>query len=249
VREALDVGILRALAIAAAVVLAAPAAPVAADHAPTYPGSLGPAPTHQYVDAVHRLFLGRAPGHAEAADLAHLVHAAGPGALTTRLALSREWAGARIDELYRQVLGRAPEPGGESYWLHQLAGGRTLESVAAAFHGSEEYFAGVGRRHDRYVESLYRRLLQREPDPSGHAAWVERLDRGTSRTEVAVAFYGSIESRRQRVEGLYREVLGRASDPAGRDFWVERIPALGDVALASHLAASDELHRRAATRS
>jgi hypothetical protein len=240
------VGILRTLAVAVALLLAAGTAPAGADPAaPTFPGSIGPAPTHHYVDAVHRLFLGRAPTPAEAASHAHLVHAVGPGALTTRLALSEEWAGVRIDDLYRRVLGRSPEPGGRAYWLHQLAGGRTLESVAASFYGSDEHFARVGRRHDAFVDALYQQLLQRAPDPGGRAGWVDRLDRGMSRTDVAVAFYGSIESRRQRVERLYLDVLGRAPDRAGRDFWVERVPTLGDVALAASLAASDEAHRRA----
>jgi len=244
------VGLLRTIVLAAAVVLGSLGVPSAGQTAspspaPTYPGSLGPAPTHQYVDDVHRLFLGRAPSAAEAADLAHLVHAAGPLALTTRLALSAEWAGVRIDDLYRRILGRAPEPGGQSYWLAQLAGGRTLESVAAAFYGSDEYYGLVGRSADAYVDSLYRRLLGREPDPGGRGAWIERLRQGASRTEMAISFYGSVESRRQRVDRLYDEVLDRAPDAAGRDFWVERLPVLGDVALASSLAASDERHRRA----
>lgn len=243
-------GLLRTISLAAAAVLGSLGVPSVAQtppppDAPTYPGSLGPAPTHHYVDDVHRLFLGRAPSAPEAAEAAHLVHASGTGALTTRLALSAEWSGVRIDDLYRRILGRAPEPGGQAYWLGQLTGGRTLESVAAAFYGSDEYYGLVGRQAESYVDSLYRRLLGREPDADGRAAWIERLQRGSSRTQVAVSFYGSVESRRQRVDRLYREVLDRGPDPAGRDFWVERLPVLGDVALASSLAASDERHRRA----
>ncbi|HEY1117658.1 MAG TPA: hypothetical protein VGE43_08130, partial [Acidimicrobiales bacterium] len=102
---------------AAALVLAlivALAVPGAAQTAPTQPGSLGPSDTHAYVQHVHQLFLGRAATVAEVGELSHLVHAAGPTALTSRLALSREWAGVRIDDLYRRVLGRAPEPGGQA---------------------------------------------------------------------------------------------------------------------------------------
>jgi len=234
------------IAAAVALLLGALLGPTAAaTTAPTLPGSLGPSATHRYVAVVHELFLGRAPTASEAGDLAHVVHADGPVALTRRLALSPEWAGVRIDELYREVLGRAPEPGGQSYWLRQLAGGRTLESVAAAFHGSDERYARVGGTPGAFVDALYRELLGREPDAGGRRAWVDRLRGGMSRTDVAASFYGSVESRRQRVDGLYLEVLGRAADGAGRDFWVERLPVLGDVALASHLAASDELHRRA----
>jgi D-alanyl-D-alanine carboxypeptidase/Domain of unknown function (DUF4214) len=220
-------------------------APAGAQVAPTHPGSLGPSGTDAYVQHVHDLFLGRSATGAEVADLAHVVHVAGPAALTTRLALSPEWAGARIDELYRRVLGRDPEPGGQTYWLDQLSRGRTLEAVAAGFYGSDEYHDLVGRTDGAFVDSLYERLLERSPDPGGRAEWLDQLQRGVTRTQVADAFHGSVESRRQRVDALYLELLGRAPDAAGRTFWVDRLTALGDVALASHLAASDELHRRA----
>lgn len=221
------------------------AAPASAQDAPTLPGSLGPAPTHAFVQQVHQLFLGRAATATEAAGLAHLVHHAGPTALTARLALSPEWAGIRIDDLYRSILGRAPEPGGQAYWLDQLRRGRTLEAVAAGFYGSDEYYDAVGGDAGAFVDSLYARLLARAPDPDGREQWVDQLRAGLSRTGVADAFYGSVESRRRRVDALYAEVLGRGPDEAGRTFWVERLGGLGDVALASHLAASDELHRRA----
>lgn len=237
----------RRLAAFVAVVLlgAAGSAPATgADEAATPPGSLGPGPTATYVQHVHHLFLGRSATAAEVAELSHLVHAAGPAALTSRLALSPEWAGVRIDDLYRRVLGRAPEPGGTAYWLDQLRGGRTLESVAAGFYGSDEYFGIVGGRDAPFVDSLYERLLQRAPDAGGRQQWLDQLRAGRSRTAVATAFHGSVESRRQRVDALYAGVLGRAPDPSGRAFWVARVPALGDVALAAHLAASDELHRR-----
>ncbi|MCO8128021.1 DUF4214 domain-containing protein [Acidimicrobiia bacterium EGI L10123] len=236
---------LGAFVVAVVLGTTAGALPVAAEDAPTDPGSLGPGPTHAYVQRVHELFLGRPATGAEATELAHVVHVAGPAALTGRLALSPEWAGVRIDDLYRDVLGRAPEPGGQAYWLDQLRRGRTLEAVAAGFYGSDEYYGVVGGRDGDYVDSLYARLLERAPDPGGRQQWLDQLRAGLSRTSVADAFYGSVESRRQRVDALYDEILGRAPDPAGRSFWVERLPALGDVALASHLAASDELHRRA----
>ncbi|MFP5322045.1 MAG: DUF4214 domain-containing protein [Acidimicrobiia bacterium] len=239
--------IARILAAVAGLLLAVLPAPAstAAEAPAALPGSIGPAPSQQYVQVVHRLFLGRDASPAELGSAAHVLHAAGPVALTGRLALSAEWAGLRIDELYRRVLGREPEPGGRDHWLGVLAAGRTLESVAAAFHGSDERYARVGATPGAFVDALYRELLGREPDAEGREAWIGRLRAGMSRTDVAVSFYGSVESRRQRVEALYRDVLGRAADRSGREHWVGALPRLGDVALASHLAASDELHRRA----
>jgi len=216
----------------------------AAADTPTLPGSVGPAPTHAYVGHVHQLFLGRDASAAEVGELADVVHTAGATALTSRLALSPEWAGVRVDDLYRTILGREPESGGQGYWLAQLAGGRSLESVAASFYGSDEYLGRVSGDLGAFVDSLYQRLLERSSDPDGRAHWLDRLAADTSRTQVAVSFYGSVESRRQRVDALYHEFLDRDPDAAGRSFWVDRLPVLGDVALASQLAASDELHRR-----
>ncbi len=220
------------------------AVPASAQTAPAQPGSLGPSHTHAYVQAVHRLFLGRAATAAEAASLAHLVHRGGPVALTSRLAGSPEWAGLRIDGLYRRILGRAPDAGGRAHYLDQLARGRTLESVAAELYGSDEFFGIVGRRAEAFVDALYERILGRRADAGGRSTWLRELGRGVSRTHVADAFHLSLESRRQRVDGLYLEVLGRAADPGGRAFWVEQIARLGDVGVASRLAASNELHRR-----
>ncbi|MFP5578729.1 MAG: DUF4214 domain-containing protein [Acidimicrobiia bacterium] len=233
------------MAVAVSVLFAVGASPpVAAQSEPVQPGSLGPSATHAYVRHVHDLFLGRSPEVTELADLSHVVHAAGPAGLTSRLALSPEWAGVRIDDLYHRILGRAAEPGGQAYWLDQLSRGRTLESVAAGFYGSEEFYGIVGRTDGAFVDELYERLLGRSADAGGRSHWLDELRQGATRTEVADAFYGSIESRRQRVDALYPEILGRPPDGPGRAFWVERLPSLGDVALASHLAASDELHRR-----
>ncbi len=214
------------------------------DAPPTLPGSLGPGSTDVWVDAALRLFLGRG---ATAADLARwrtVVHVHGPGALTAALAASDEWAGTRVAALYREVLGRDPEPGGRAYWVARIGDGLTLERVAAALHGSEERYDRLGRDPGRFVDALYRMLLEREPDASGRDHWVRRLSTGTGRDVVADAFLASLESRRQRVDALYGELLGRAPDPAGRDHWVAALPALGDVALAATLVASDEHHRR-----
>ncbi len=43
-----------------------------------------------------------------------------------------------VDQLYRRILAREPEPGGRAFWLDQLAGGRSRESVATAFLASPE---------------------------------------------------------------------------------------------------------------
>ena len=210
------------------------------------PGSLGPGPTPAYISATFQLFLGRTATDAELSRWSTPVHQDRRDALTTTLATSDEWAGARVDDLYRDALGRTADEQGRAHWVARIAAGLRLEDVAALIYGSEEYWRRVGTDHGSFVDSLYRALLGREPDAGGRAHWVEQLTSGTlGRVAVAAHFFGSLESRRDRVRARYVEVLGRLPDPGGLDHWTERLARLGDVSLAAQLAASVEFHRRA----
>lgn len=199
----------------------------------------------RYVNDVYELFLGRAPNGAEAEAGCAQTRRGERFTLTTGLSRSDEWAGRQINELYQKVFGRPADAGGRSYWLGQVQRGMRIEQIAAQFYGSEEYYNGVGATPEGYVDELYRDLMGRESDASGRAHWVDQLRSGRlNRTQVAGSFYSSLESRRDRVDALYRQVLDRAADSGGRDFWVEELLRVGDVALAAHLAASDEYYSR-----
>lgn len=159
-------------------------------------------------------------------------------ALTRALAASDEWAGSRVDHLYRSVLGRPSDPGGRAHWVDRIAAGHTLEAVAAFVYGSEEYYARRGSTPGGFVDRVYTGILGRAPDDDGRRYWVAQLSGGAGRSDVAGGFYASIESRSTRVTTLIHAVLGRPPDREGHDYWAEQVQRLGDVALASFLAAS-----------
>ena len=230
-----------AVAVALAVIGSPPAG---ADADALQAGSVAPAPVVAHVHALHRTFLGRDARTDELAPAAFTVHRHGPAALARSLATSPEWAGTRIAELYQRVLGREPDPGGLDHWVDAVRRGLALEAIAASFHGSEEYLARSGGTPGGFVDALYRDLLHRASDDAGHTHWTGVLAGGTSRTTVAAALLDSRESRADRVARLYRAILERAPDPTGRAHWEPALSAVGDLALASFLAASDELHRR-----
>ena len=199
----------------------------------------------RYVNSVYDLFLGRPPTGTEAEAGCAMVRRGERFRLTTNLSRSDEWAGRQINELYQKVFGRSADPGGRSYWLSQVQRGLRIEQIAAHFYGSEEYYNGVGRTPEGFVDRLYRDLMGRESDSSGRAHWVDQLRSGRlNRTQVAGSFYASLESRRDRVDALYRQVLGRAPDSGGRQYWTDQLLRVGDVALAAYLAASDEYYAR-----
>jgi len=226
---------LRGAVVAALVLLpqlATTGAPVSAETAPW--------PAAVFLDSTHRLFLGRPPTDVELSRWAPTIELGHRSALTRALATSDEWAGARIDQLYRDVFDRPADPAGRSHWVRHVAAGHTLESVAALLYGSDEYWRTSGGTAGGFVERIYLGVLGREPDADGRRHWVAVIEGGTPTASVAAGFYGSIESREDRVTGLFAAVLQRAPDDAGLAYWVDTVPRLGDVTLAAALAASDE---------
>src|SRR5262249_57486753 len=67
----------------------------------------------------------------------------------------------------------------------------------------------------RYVAQLYHDLLGRGPDP-GAAYWVQWLQAGAPRAEVAGGIWESAEHRGRQVDGLYATYLQRPADAPGR---------------------------------
>lgn len=202
-------------------------------------------PDDKYIDAVYRLFVERAATTTELNRWRPTVADGGRHQLTTFLATTDEFAGTQIDALYQAILGRPADADGRAYWLQQVRNGTRLDEIAAYFYGSTEYFMSVGSTNTKYVEGLYEDILGRTADAEGRDYWVDLLDRGRlTRSGVAVNFYASIESRRDRVSRQYLLVLGRLPDPQGREYWAGEIGRLGDLVLASFLAASAEYYKR-----
>lgn len=83
---------------------------------------------------------------------------------------------AFIDLVYRNVLGRAPDPGGFAYWNDRIADGLTRGQLMVNFSESAEYVEQT--RAAVLVESLYQGLLQRSPDPGGFAYWTGVVESG-----------------------------------------------------------------------
>ena len=93
--------------------------------------------------------------------------AGGTGAKDTTKTLSPEQSAVgEITQMYQDLLGRAPEAQGLSFWLGEgrAAGGITPEektSLQSDFMKSTEY----------QLKQLYKQELNREPDPEGYKFW------------------------------------------------------------------------------
>jgi hypothetical protein len=99
--------------------------------------------------------------------------------------------------LYRAAFGRTPDSAGLAFWTGVLDNGTPLIEVAGGFINSAEFidFYGAVPSNSNYALLLYLNVLHREPDPSGLAFWIEKLDQGISKAEVLVAVSESPENK------------------------------------------------------
>ncbi|HEY4378012.1 MAG TPA: glycoside hydrolase domain-containing protein, partial [Acidimicrobiales bacterium] len=81
-----------------------------------------------------------------------------------RWALDRKTASTWIEGLYNDLLGRAPDAGGEAYWLQQLDDGVTRGAVARVFVWSSV-------RSSAYVANAYKVVLGFTPTAATIARW------------------------------------------------------------------------------
>ncbi|WP_375409334.1 DUF4214 domain-containing protein, partial [uncultured Methylobacterium sp.] len=103
---------------------------------------------------------------------------------------------AEAARLYYGILGRAPDAAGLAGATSALKHGTTLTSLAQQFVAAPEAqatFAGVD--DGRFVAGLYENALGRAVDPAGQKYWVDALQHGTSRADVAVLVSESHEAQ------------------------------------------------------
>lgn len=203
--------------------------------------------TANHVRAAFRVFLGRPPSDGELREHTLALDGGSVGRLAhaRSLATSPEWVGRTVDGLYQSALRRPAEPGGVAYWRERILAGLRVTDLGALLHGSDEAYARAGGTEGPFVDHLYAELLGRPADQAGRDHWLAQLRAGTPRHLVAASFFGSVESRRDRVRATYQQVLGRGPEPGGLAHCAEELLRVDDVALAAHLASSDEFFRRA----
>lgn len=93
---------------------------------------------------------------------------------------------AWVTQVYRDVLGRAPDRMGAAAWNAALAAGTPRSAVALMVLGSEEALR-------RRVSGLYQRFLHRDADSVGLRDFVAALQRGTAVPDVIAALLASQE--------------------------------------------------------
>ncbi|MCR8547414.1 DUF4214 domain-containing protein [Salipiger sp. P9] len=114
-----------------------------------------------------------------------------------------------VYRLYQATLDREPEPTGFANWTARLADGTELLDVISGFVNSTEFQNTYGALDNAgFVTLLYNNVLGRDPDATGLANWVARLDGGMGRAEVVLGFSQSTEFVNSTADALKAWIRG-----------------------------------------
>lgn len=102
----------------------------------------------------------------------------------------------QVYRLYQAAFDRSPDLPGLSSNVELLDTELSLYQMSDAFSGSQEFLDLYGATDNSgFVTTLYRNVLDREPDAPGHAHWVNMINGGTlSRADVLIGFSESPEN-------------------------------------------------------
>ena len=127
------------------------------------------------------------------------------------LATSPTDTAGQVYRIYEATLNRAPDPEGLANWVHAMASGTSLQTVANGFVNSQEFQATYGSLSNTdFVTLLYHNVLHRAPDASGLSNWVGYLNSGAeTRAQVVLGFSES------------QEDIANLSAPVQQGLWIE----------------------------
>ena len=99
-----------------------------------------------------------------------------------------------INLVYQNVLGRAPDPDGYTFYLTHLNNGTlTKGEMMIGFSESPEFQALTS--NEAFVVGVYVGMLKRTPEPAGLDFYLDLLESGTPRSAIIPGFYNSPEYR------------------------------------------------------
>lgn len=151
---------------------------------------------------------------------------------------------AWVQAAYEDFLDRAPTPEELSATVGRLGAGTTRATVARELSSSREWI-------DVSITRFYLDTLDRQPDETGLAYWVEQVQsRRRTLAQVAASFYSSPEyyansggTNADWVTDLYTKVLHRNPSAGDVTFWSSRAQAKGRTAVATEIYGSLESRR------
>ena len=152
-----------------------------------------------------------------------------------------EHRGIQVDGYYNQFLGRAADSGGRQFWINQMIGGLSEENVMVAFMSTTEYQLNHPS-NSAFVTAVYQDVLNRNPDAGGLTFWVNALNNGQTRSQVARGLVDTVERHQNLVTSYYLTYFRRFPDSNGLAFWTDQLnrKIFSDAGVAQALLATFE---------
>lgn len=130
-----------------------------------------------------------------------------------------------LTAVYQDVLHRAVDPSGHTYWLGLLAGGISRTDVSQAIVNSVEHRTDI-------IEGFYTGLLNRAADSAGLTAYLQLFAGGWTASQIKCLFYGSNEYFQNAgsnntgfTTALYQDELHRAADSQAEAAMIQALAA------------------------
>ncbi|MFV9681718.1 DUF4214 domain-containing protein [Pseudomonas sp. NY15367] len=99
--------------------------------------------------------------------------------------------------LYQAAFDRTPDTAGLSYWISAMDRGMSLAEAASYFTKSPEFIGiyGTAPSNEQLLIGYYNNVLDRAPDASGKAYWLDKMQQGLPNSEVLAYFAESPENQ------------------------------------------------------
>jgi hypothetical protein len=168
-----------------------------------------------YVNVVYETLLGRPADRAGLIAYSTMLDQGDDRQMVVRgIEQSSEYHALEVTHLYESLLQREPDPAGLNAYVTAMNLGMSAEAVGASLAGSAEYYQlRGGGTATGFVTAVYQDMLDRAPDAGGLAAYTGLLQKGVSRSTVALTILKSPESQELTVSAAYQQFLGRQPDP------------------------------------
>ena len=95
----------------------------------------------------------------------------------------------KIAALYTLMYHRAPDQAGLTYWLNEMANGKTMTDISRAFAGHARFMNDYASLNNQeFVETMYKEGLGNAGDVQGINYWTNKLALGQSRADMLAEF-------------------------------------------------------------
>ena len=140
--------------------------------------------------------------------------------IAQKVIATQEYRMKLVQSFYTKFLNRAADSNELNFYATLLANGVTDEQVIRTIVSSDEYFSNAGATNSGFLGQLYQELLGRPIDPGALNYFLQFLQTGHTRQQVADQVMNSQEYLANVVQNLYEDLLNRPADSGELTFFV-----------------------------